>query len=134
MSELDGALCPTGYARCRERIENRARDTGTKWEGHRTYRLDFGHFYIDILSDGQDPNPQVFVVADEHCTPDEFLRELNDGINWRNRPHEGAVSARLDFTKYARSIREGFIGFGEDKPSAGNADHLVGVNNFVDSE
>ena len=131
VTELDATLCPTGYARCHEIIERREQYVGTKWEGWRVYRLDFGHFYIDIASDGQNPTPHIIAIAEEHCTPDEFLGKLNDGLSNRHRTHEGSVSIRQDFTKYARSIREGFRCLGKDKPPSLSADS-VGIDDLGD--
>jgi hypothetical protein len=110
------------YARYQELKERRAQYVGTAWEGWRVCRLDFGHFYIDISSDGKDPTPHILAICEEHCTPDEFLGKLNEGLNKDHRVHEGAVSFRQDFTKYARSIREGFIGLGKDNPPARDTD------------
>lgn len=131
MVELDETLCPTGYARCQEIKDRRTQYTGAKWDGWRIYRLDFGHFYIDIASDGQDPTPHVLAVAEEHCTPDEFLGRIRDGLRAHHRPHEGAVSIRHDFTKYARSIREGFVCLSKDEPPA-SAGSTVGFKDLAD--
>jgi hypothetical protein len=133
VAELDETLCPTGYARCHEVKERREQYVGTEWEGWRVYRLDFGHFYIDISSDGKNPTPHILGVAEDHCTPDQFLGKLREGLDRSHRPLEGSVSIRQDFTKYARSIREAFIGFGKDKPGAGDTP-AVGVGNLADVE
>ena len=111
MEDLDGILCPTGYARCRE-----VGSSELTSKEHRLFRMDFGHFHIDISIRRENPIPRAIAFSGYGCTPDEFLRKLRSGTNSRHRPHEGGSTVHKEFTKYARGICEGFVGLSEDDP------------------